>query len=190
MGVRTSASIKVLISVALLNYLAACRGGSIDSASSKSISNTLGIVTDNSCWLGQGTEAAASIAYEDSCRFDRQVRGSLSSPLPEVTVTTDGAFRQDAMPTRLGNWLERVRSSGGSVATCTVNDGSMGIIVILPLLWKVFDTVKTYALYDPATKYDAAIVAAKSGSIDRVVFTRRSAALACPAGTTKTTPAP
>lgn len=186
---RFSAFLKSLVGIAFVSSLAACSDTHISSAGSQAISNALGIATDDVCWLSREADAAASITYGDSCQFDRKLRKSLSTSLSEVTVTTGGAFKQDAVPTRLGNWLERVRSSGGAVATCSADDGSMGIITILPVIWQLFGAVRTHALYQPAKNYDAVLISEKGGSLIKVMFAKRASAPSCPAGTTKTTSA-
>lgn len=184
MTIRSAVLLNLAFGVMVTNCLAACSTPS----ESESISSALGIAIDNTCWLGKGADAAGSIMYSDNCQFDRQLRKSLSSSVSAVTVTTAGAFKQDAVPNRLGNWLERIRESKGSITTCSEDvDGSMGVIAILPLVWQALGIVKTYALYDPAKNYDAVLVSEKDGPLVKVMFAKRGAAPSCPAGTTKTT---
>jgi hypothetical protein len=144
-------------------------------------------------WTGPRPSAVPEFAFTDTRAFDMQAHESLKAKLPRVNVLVDGDFTAAAVPERMSQWLNKIRSSGGQVRTCVVQTGpatrSIGLAATLGL--KLFQRAESWRLYQPAGVYDALLLVDEDGrTLRNVLFTAKGVSTAaCPGGRTTPTPA-
>ena len=129
--------------------------------------------------------AKAELQFSDLQGFDRDLAGSLSSPLPKVDVAFYDRIAPSALPERLQHWMASVEAGGGTVTvvpppSSVTPKSPMLLISAISTLWSASKMAKEYAakaLFTPAHAYDAQIILkqdAKGDSlVDRVVFVKR-----------------
>lgn len=127
----------------------------------------------------------AELQFTDLQGFDRDLAGSLSSPLPKVDVAFYDRIVPSALPERLQHWMASVEAGGGTVTvvpppSSVTPKSPMLLISAVSTLWSATKMAKEYAakaLFTPAHAYDAQIILkqdAKGDSlVDRVVFVKR-----------------
>jgi hypothetical protein len=135
-----------------------------------------------------GTNAApakSELQFADLQGFDRDLAGSLSSPLPKVDVAFYDRIAPSALPERLQRWMASVEAGGGSVTvvppeSSVTAKSPMLLISAASTLWSATKIVKEYAakaVFDPAHKYDAQIILKQDDKgeslVDKVVFVKR-----------------
>ena len=127
----------------------------------------------------------AELQFADLQGFDRDLAGSLSSPLPKVDVAFYDRVVPSALPERLQNWMASVEAGGGTVTvvpppSSVTPKNPMLIISAISTLWSASKIAKEYAakaLFGPAHAYDAQIILKQDDKgdslVDRVVFVKR-----------------
>jgi hypothetical protein len=137
-----------------------------------------------SSWVGARPAAVSEFPFTNTRAFDMQVHESLKAKLPRVNVLVDGDFGAQAVPERMSQWLNRVRSSGGQVRTCVLSDGpatrSLGLAAAIAL--KLAQKADAWRVYQPGGSYDALLLVDGDGrTLRNVVFTARGeGVVACP----------
>ena len=127
----------------------------------------------------------AELKFIDLPSFDRDLTGSLSAPLPSVSVAFYDRITPSALPERLQTWMAAVEAGGGAVkvvpapSSVTAKNPLM-LISAISALWSASKLVKeasAKAQFRAAQAYDAQILlkADDQGQslVDRVVFTQR-----------------
>jgi hypothetical protein len=135
---------------------------------------------------GVGADAPKpELTFVDMQGFDRELTGSLSSPLPQVDVKFYDRVTPSAMPPRLQTWMASVESGGGTVkvvppkSTLTAKNPFM-LIGAISSLWSASKTYKdmaTQAQFNSAKDFDAEIILKQDDQgdsvVDKVVFSKR-----------------
>ncbi|MCF8211484.1 MAG: hypothetical protein K9K38_19090 [Rhodoferax sp.] len=134
----------------------------------------------------QTAPAKPELAFVDIQGFDRDLTGSLSSPLPKVDVTFYDRIVPSALPVRLQTWIASVESGGGSVKVVPpksnlTSKSPFMLIGAISSLWSASKTAKdmsTQAQFNAAKDYDAEIILKVDDHgdsvVDKVVFVKRS----------------
>ena len=129
--------------------------------------------------------AKTELTFVDLQGFDRDLTGSLSSPLPKVDVKFYDRVTPSALPLRLQQWMASVEANGGTVkvvppkSTLTSKNPFM-LIGAISALWSASKTVKdmsSQSQFDSAKDFDAEIILKQDDQgdsvVDRVVFLKR-----------------
>jgi len=129
--------------------------------------------------------AKAELAFVDLKGFDRDLAGSLSSPLPKVDVTFYDRVTPSAMPERLQLWMASVEGGGGAVkvvppkSSLTAKNPFL-LIGAISTLWSVNKTMKEMSdqsQFNSAKDFDAEIILRQDDQgdsvVDKVVFLKR-----------------
>lgn len=130
-----------------------------------------------------GLQPISDINYEETGTFDAQLHKSLQGRLPLVTITTNSLFKSNTVPVRMGNWLKRIQSTGGTVGQCQQQQMSVGAIV-LALFFEFLPHINSWLTYRPVSNYNAVLYTTPDGSVMRIAFLKRGGRLSCDPGFT------
>jgi hypothetical protein len=127
----------------------------------------------------------AELRFVDVQKFDKELRASLSQPLPEVEVSLFNAVTPNQIPERLQNWLAAVEDGGGVVQvipppTDLKPKDPLLKLSLVNTLWSDSKTAKEVAsglLFKSAQQYNAQILLKTDGQgvsvVDRIIFVQR-----------------
>ncbi len=129
--------------------------------------------------------AKAELTFVDLQGFDRELTGSLSSPLPKIDVSFYDRVTPSAMPERLQRWMASVEAGGGSVkvvqpkSSLTAKNPLL-LISAVSTLWSANKTIKdisNHSQFSSAQDFDAEIILKQDDQgdsvVDKVVFVKR-----------------
>ncbi|MDD5030155.1 MAG: hypothetical protein PHH58_11745 [Rhodoferax sp.] len=142
------------------------------------------------CVSNPGQPATQAVAKEqltfvDWQGFDRELTGSLSSPLPKVDVSFYDRVTPSTLPERLQRWMASVESGGGTVKVVPPKSSLTAkspflLISAISSLWSANKTIKdmsNQAQFNSAQDYDAEIILRQDDQgdsvVDKVVFVKR-----------------
>ncbi len=129
--------------------------------------------------------ARAELTFVDLQGFDRDLTGSLSSPLPKVDVKFYDRVTPSALPPRLQQWMASVEANGGTVKVVppksTLTSKNPFILIgAISTLWSASKAVRdmsSQSQFDSAKDFDAEIILKQDNQgdsvVDRVVFLKR-----------------
>lgn len=140
-------------------------------------------VRDVSSWVGKRPDPSPAFPYAETRAFDMQLHSSLNAALPAANVQVGGQFKRNAVPERMGQWIDQLKRSGGTVRSCAEESRTRSFFVLLSLALSVAKQTDRWVLYRPVGGYDATLLLTPKSEVKNVVFTHRGAVTACPAGT-------
>lgn len=125
------------------------------------------------------------LTFVDLQGFDKDLTGSLTSPLDKVNVTFYDRVTPSSLPERLQRWMASVESGGGTVkvvqpkSSLTAKNPFL-LISAISTLWSANQTMKdmsNQAQFSSAQAFDAEIILRQDDQgdsvVDKVVFVKR-----------------
>lgn len=125
------------------------------------------------------------LTFVDWQGFDRDLTGSLTSPLAKVDVNFYDRVTPSSLPERLQRWMASVETSGGTVkvvppkSSLTAKNPFL-LIGAISSLWSANQTIKDMsrqAQFSSAQDFDAEIILRQDDQgdsvVDKVVFVKR-----------------
>lgn len=116
------------------------------------------------------------LVFLDSRTFDESLSGAMRDGSESVTVDVPGGFNLKKIPERLDRWLYAIKESGGKVAAKpeeTPRTRSL-IAALITVAVAIFEKIEKMQLYEPSHDYDATLIYRPDGTVNKVVFDRRS----------------
>lgn len=132
----------------------------------------------------QAVAPQSRLNFMDLQRFDQELAGSLSAPLPRVEVAFYDRVVPSTLPERLQKWMASVEAGGGKVKvtpppSSVTARSPIAIISAISALWSANKMVRdaaNEAQFRAARAYDAEVVLKQDNKgdtvIDRIVFVR------------------
>lgn len=123
-----------------------------------------------------GTAADRHLVFLDSRTFDEDLSSALGKGSDSVTVDVPGGFNLNKIPERMDRWLYAVKDSGGKVAAKPEEAPRTRSLIaaLLSVAVAVFEKIDEMRLYQPSHDYDATLLYRGDGTVNKVVFDRRS----------------
>ncbi len=124
--------------------------------------------------------AANQITFIDTEAFDTSLSNSLGAQLETVEIVPLVDFPINKIPERINLWLNVVASNGGKVDTNPRRFSQASVVV--DLLSAAYAKIQQNMMYQPAANYDVTLhYVQSSGSVQKLVFTKKPASPTTPA---------
>lgn len=167
----------------MLDQIAAGASSSYSLDKLNQVMGAVETVRDMASWAGKRPDPLPEFSYAETRAFDMQLHVSLAAALPTVNVKVDGRFARNAVPERMGQWLEQLKKSGGSVRSCMEETRTRSFFVLLGLAYSLAKQTDKWVMYRPVAAYDAVLILSPQSAVKNAVFVGRGSVSACPAGT-------